>query len=61
MSWGWGWAAPRDRSSVRKGSGAYDAMIALAEQCMTDYDDDGWTGDTWFDPSDIGNMSDSSV
>jgi 4-hydroxyphenylacetate 3-monooxygenase len=30
-----------------KGSGAYDAMIALAEQCMADYDDNGWTGDTW--------------
>jgi 4-hydroxyphenylacetate 3-monooxygenase len=22
-------------------------MIALAEQCMRDYDDNGWTGDTW--------------
>ena len=30
-----------------KGSGAYDRMIALAEQCMADYDEDGWTGDTW--------------
>jgi len=32
-----------------KGSGAYDAMIALAERCMADYDDNGWTGDTWTD------------
>ena len=28
-------------------------MIALAEQCMADYDEDGWTGDTWIDPDDI--------
>jgi 4-hydroxyphenylacetate 3-monooxygenase len=34
-----------------KGSGAYDGMIALAEQCMADYDDNGWTGDTWTDAS----------
>ena len=33
-----------------KGSGAYDGMIALAEQCMADYDEDGWTGETWLDP-----------
>jgi 4-hydroxyphenylacetate 3-monooxygenase len=36
-----------------KGSGAYDRMIALAEQCMADYDENGWTGDTWIDPDDI--------
>jgi 4-hydroxyphenylacetate 3-monooxygenase len=28
-------------------------MIALAEQCMADYDENGWTGDTWIDPDDI--------
>src|SRR6478752_2168983 len=28
-----------------KGSGAFDGMIALAEQCMADYDEDGWTGE----------------
>ena len=54
-----------------KGSGAYDAMIALAEQCMADYDDNGWTGDTWTDkdwtnkdwadPNDLGNRSGSSA
>jgi 4-hydroxyphenylacetate 3-monooxygenase len=32
-----------------KGSGADDRMIALAEQCMADYDENGWTGDTWTD------------
>ena len=36
-----------------KGSGAYDRMIALAEQCMADYDEDGWTGDDWIDPDDV--------
>ena len=25
-------------------------MIALAEQCMADYDENGWTGDTWLEP-----------
>ncbi|AMN41680.1 4-hydroxyphenylacetate 3-hydroxylase N-terminal domain-containing protein [Rhodoplanes sp. Z2-YC6860] len=30
-----------------KGSGAYDRMIALAERCMADYDENGWTSDTW--------------
>ena len=44
-----------------KGSGAYDRMIALAEQCMADYDEDGWTGDTWLNPGDIANPSGSSA
>jgi len=30
-----------------KGSGAYDRMIAFAEQCMADYDEDGWVNDAW--------------
>jgi len=42
-----------------KGSGAYDRMISLAEQCMADYDEEGWTADTWIDPDDIGNKSGS--
>jgi 4-hydroxyphenylacetate 3-monooxygenase len=33
-----------------RGSGAMNKMIALAEQCMADYDEDGWTGDIWLDP-----------
>jgi len=36
-----------------KGSGAYDSMIALAERCMADYDEDGWTSDTWVTPEDM--------
>ena len=26
------------------------AMEALVDQCMADYDENGWTGDTWVDP-----------
>jgi 4-hydroxyphenylacetate 3-monooxygenase len=26
------------------------AMEALVDQCMADYDTDGWTGDVWCDP-----------
>ena len=36
-------------------------MIALAEQCMADYDEDGWTGDTWLDPDDIAYEPGSSA
>jgi 4-hydroxyphenylacetate 3-monooxygenase len=44
-----------------KGSGAYDRMLALAEQCMADYDEDGWTGDDWIDPDDaIGEPASSA-
>jgi 4-hydroxyphenylacetate 3-monooxygenase len=25
-------------------------MESLVEQCMADYDADGWTGDVWCDP-----------
>jgi 4-hydroxyphenylacetate 3-monooxygenase len=26
-------------------------MEGLVDQCMADYDREGWTGDTWFDPA----------
>jgi 4-hydroxyphenylacetate 3-monooxygenase len=32
-----------------RASGAMDEMMALADQCMADYDENGWTGDTWVD------------
>jgi 4-hydroxyphenylacetate 3-monooxygenase len=35
-------------------SGTLADMEALAERCMADYDEDGWTGDTYRDGSDIG-------
>jgi len=28
-------------------SGALDAMIGLVDQCMADYDEEGWVNDTW--------------
>jgi 4-hydroxyphenylacetate 3-monooxygenase len=30
-----------------RGSGALDRMVALAEDCMADYDEDGWVDPTW--------------
>jgi 4-hydroxyphenylacetate 3-monooxygenase len=33
-----------------RSSGALDRMIGLAEDCMADYDENGWTGDTWLNP-----------
>jgi 4-hydroxyphenylacetate 3-monooxygenase len=33
-----------------RGSGALDQMIGLAEQCMADYDENGWVGSTWLNP-----------
>jgi 4-hydroxyphenylacetate 3-monooxygenase len=29
-------------------------MEALVEQCMADYDAQGWTGDVWINPGDAG-------
>jgi 4-hydroxyphenylacetate 3-monooxygenase len=37
-----------------RGSGALDRMMALAEACMSDYDEDGWTDPTWLNPDDVG-------
>jgi 4-hydroxyphenylacetate 3-monooxygenase len=36
-----------------RSSGMLDGMIALAEQCLADYDENGWCGDTWLDPDDV--------
>src|SRR6476660_5214866 len=33
--------------------GAADQMIALAEQCMADYDENGWRDGAWVDPDDV--------
>ena len=32
---------------------ATTGMIALADQCMADYDEKGWVGDTWLNPDDV--------
>lgn len=39
-----------------RGSGALDSMVGLAEQCMAEYDEDGWTGDDYFDPNDVSGI-----
>ena len=36
-----------------RGSGALNQMIALAEQCMADYDENGWKHPGYHDSSDI--------
>jgi 4-hydroxyphenylacetate 3-monooxygenase len=36
-----------------RNSGALDNMIALAEQCMADYDENGWTDPAWINPDDV--------
>ncbi len=28
-------------------------MIALADQCLSEYDEHGWRGSTWIDPGDV--------
>ena len=33
-------------------AGTLDGMIALAEQCLAEYDENGWR-DTWLDPDDV--------
>jgi 4-hydroxyphenylacetate 3-monooxygenase len=33
-----------------RSSGALDRMIGLAEDCMADYDEHGWTDPTWLNP-----------
>jgi 4-hydroxyphenylacetate 3-monooxygenase len=35
-----------------RGSGALDKMMALADECMADYDETGWTT-TWLNPDDV--------
>ena len=36
-----------------KSAGTMDAMIALADQCLSEYDENGWRGSTWIDPGDV--------
>jgi 4-hydroxyphenylacetate 3-monooxygenase len=33
-----------------RSTGALDRMIGLAEDCMADYDEKGWTDSTWLNP-----------
>src|SRR5947209_16668545 len=36
-----------------RSSGALDRMMGLAEDCMADYDENGWTNPTWLNPDDV--------
>jgi 4-hydroxyphenylacetate 3-monooxygenase len=31
-------------------------MIALADACMADYDENGWIDKTWIDPDDVSHF-----
>jgi len=31
-------------------NGSMDAMIALVDRCMAEYDEEGWVGDAWLSP-----------
>jgi 4-hydroxyphenylacetate 3-monooxygenase len=44
-----------------RGSGALDRMIALADACLADYDESGWTGTTWINPDDVSNFGSSAA
>jgi 4-hydroxyphenylacetate 3-monooxygenase len=36
-----------------RASGALDGMMALAEQCMAEYDENGWTDPAWINSDDV--------
>jgi 4-hydroxyphenylacetate 3-monooxygenase len=36
-----------------RGSGALDGMIALADRCLADYDENGWRDPAWLNPDDV--------
>jgi len=36
-----------------RGSGALDGMIALADQCLADYDENGWRNQAWVNSDDV--------
>jgi 4-hydroxyphenylacetate 3-monooxygenase len=37
-------------------NGNMDTMIALADRCLADYDENGWVGDTWINPDSLNRM-----
>ena len=36
-----------------RSSGMMEQMTGLAEQCMSEYDENGWTDPAWLDPDDV--------
>ena len=42
-----------------RGSGTLDSMIALADRCLADYDENGWRDPAWLNSDDVAQaMSD---
>ena len=56
--------APEEvRLQVLKGAergGRLKEMEALVDQCMADYDENGWTGNTWMQPLDENELSEAA-
>ncbi len=44
-----------------RNTGTLDAMTALAEQCLSDYDENGWRTSAWLDPDDVSYPGMSAV
>jgi 4-hydroxyphenylacetate 3-monooxygenase len=36
-----------------RGAGTLDSMIGLADQCLSEYDENGWRDGTWVNPDDV--------
>jgi 4-hydroxyphenylacetate 3-monooxygenase len=36
-----------------RSSGSLGKMMELAEQCMSEYDENGWTDPAWLNPDDV--------
>jgi 4-hydroxyphenylacetate 3-monooxygenase len=43
-----------------QGNGSLKQMEALADQCMADYDEDGWRHPAYRDPNDVSLVGKSS-
>ena len=53
MNYAGGWEDTRLQTLTNADKGGdMKAMQALVDQCMADYDEHGWTGDTWVNPED---------
>ena len=38
-------------------TGGLDDMIALADECLADYDENGWRNPAWLDPDDAASSA----
>ena len=44
-----------------RNSGTLDEMIALADKCLDEYDEDGWRDRTWLDAGDVAPAHGSEI